>query len=298
MTWPTTPIVLWFLVLVLAAAIAEQPMRPAHSPTNQNYLLPLTPHDTTQTVSETSPPPVTESPVEHLALTADSPTETPNVAYVTGDGVLTYREPDIKDATHWFSNPTEFGGPRVFMVVGSQPGWLEVSLPLKPNGQTGWIRSKDVTVQTVTHRAEVDLANRRLKVWDGDTVITDAPVVIGAQWTPTPVGTFYVRDKVPQANPKGSFGPWALALSGFSETLTEFNGKQPVIAVHGTNRPELVGSARSNGCIRVPNELIAALAEQVPLGTPVTVLAGTDPEVDIQLADVGVNRRSTTTGPN
>ena len=46
-----------------------------------------------------------------------------------------------------------------------------------------------------------------------------------------------------------------------------------MIAIHGTNRPELIGGAHSNGCIRIPNEVITVLAETVPMGTPVDIVA-------------------------
>ena len=53
--------------------------------------------------------------------------------------------------------------------------------------------------------------------------------------------------------------------------MDEFDTGAPVVALHGTNAPELVGQARSNGCIRVPNELIQQLADTVPAGTPVYI---------------------------
>ena len=35
----------------------------------------------------------------------------------------------------------------------------------------------------------------------------------------------------------------------------------------------LIGSAASNGCVRMPNEVVTLLAETIPAGTPVTVRA-------------------------
>jgi lipoprotein-anchoring transpeptidase ErfK/SrfK len=55
--------------------------------------------------------------------------------------------------------------------------------------------------------------------------------------------------------------------------LDMFDGGLPEIAIHGTNQPELMGQARSNGCIRLPNDAIQRLAEVVPLGTPVEIVA-------------------------
>ena len=47
-----------------------------------------------------------------------------------------------------------------------------------------------------------------------------------------------------------------------------FDDGLPVIAFHGTNQPDLIGSAASNGCIRMPNEVVTQLAETIPAGYP------------------------------
>ena len=54
---------------------------------------------------------------------------------------------------------------------------------------------------------------------------------------------------------------------------TTFAGGEGVIGLHGTNAPDLLGTAASHGCVRVENDTITALASMIPLGTPVTVLA-------------------------
>ena len=45
----------------------------------------------------------------------------------------------------------------------------------------------------------------------------------------------------------------------------------PVIALHGTNNPGAVGTAVSNGCVRIPDEVVTQLAERLPAGTPVII---------------------------
>ncbi len=42
--------------------------------------------------------------------------------------------------------------------------------------------------------------------------------------------------------------------------------------VHGTNEPWLIGSAVSNGCIRLTNDDIVDLYERTPVGAPVLVI--------------------------
>ncbi|MEM8708375.1 MAG: L,D-transpeptidase, partial [Actinomycetota bacterium] len=116
------------------------------------------------------------------------------------------------------------------------------------------------------------LTDRSVRVWDGDELIAETGAVIGKEATPTPLGRFFVNDLVEKFE-GSAFGPYILSLSAFSEALDTFAGGIPVIAIHGTNRPELVGRAHSNGCIRIPNDVITFLAKYVPMGTPVDIVA-------------------------
>ena len=171
------------------------------------------------------------------------------------------------------TNPTYWGNPLTLMVVERTPDgeWLRVQIPVRPNGTEGWISAADAELESHFVRARVDLAARTVTVWDGDEVIAETGAVIGAARSPTPVGSFFVNDLVEKW--EGSvLGPYILSLSAFSEVLETFAGGIPVIAIHGTNRPELIGGAHSNGCIRIPNEVISALASTVPMGTPVDIV--------------------------
>ena len=110
-------------------------------------------------------------------------------------------------------------------------------------------------------------------MYDGDTLTAESSVVVGKDETRTPLGRFFVTDQVVQKNPAGFYGPLILALSAYSEQLDIFDDGVPVIAMHGTSRPDLIGQAVSNGCIRVPNEVITQIGATVPVGTPVDILA-------------------------
>lgn len=48
-------------------------------------------------------------------------------------------------------------------------------------------------------------------------------------------------------------------------------GQDTMYRIHGTNQPESIGKAMSSGCIRMLNQDIAELFDQVIVGTPVTV---------------------------
>jgi hypothetical protein len=173
------------------------------------------------------------------------------------------------------SNPWYFGGELALLVEEGREHdeWLKVAIPARPNGTSAWIRRADVEIRTHRVHAEVSLGARQLRVWDADTLLVETPAVIGKPTTATPLGRFYVNARVRHGNPGGAYGPWILSLSGYSEALETFDGGIPVLAIHGTNRPDLVGQARSNGCVRVPNAVIEQLAQLVPLGTPVSIVA-------------------------
>ena len=49
-------------------------------------------------------------------------------------------------------------------------------------------------------------------------------------------------------------------------------GRDTYVRIHGTTEPWSIGKSVSNGCIRMLNEHVIQLYEQVPVGTPVTVV--------------------------
>lgn len=148
--------------------------------------------------------------------------------------------------------------------------WFRVQLPLKPNGRTGWVRAADVVVIPVTTRIEVDLSERRVTLFDRGRPVHTAPAAIGSPETPTPTGRYYVNQRLRPIDPSGPFGPGAIGISAFSEVLTGWAQGGP-IAIHGTNRPDLIGQAVSNGCIRVANADLRLLFDRALAGTPVVV---------------------------
>lgn len=50
------------------------------------------------------------------------------------------------------------------------------------------------------------------------------------------------------------------------------NGRDTLFRIHGTNEPESIGSAASSGCIRMLNEEVSELYENVRIGTKVIVI--------------------------
>jgi hypothetical protein len=165
---------------------------------------------------------------------------------------------------------TVFGAVGALVDGDCRATWYRVRLPRKPNGSMGWVRAREVEVETVRTRLLVDLSARRVTLYrDGRRVLTTR-AAIGSPATPTPVGTYYVNQRLVPSSPYGPFGPGAIGISSFSEVLTGWTQGGP-IAIHGTNRPDLIGKAVSNGCIRVRNDALRRLFRASRAGTPVVV---------------------------
>ena len=162
-------------------------------------------------------------------------------------------------------------GAPAFLVVDTTDEWVRVRLPGPPNGGTAWLPLERVHLGDNPYAVAIDVGDRRLVARFEGRAFASTKVAVGAASSPTPRGTFYITNKVTLTNPESWYGPYALGLSAHSETLPSFNGQEPQVAVHGTDQPELLGQAVSNGCIRIPNDVVRLLFERLPEGTPVTI---------------------------
>src|SRR5215207_545685 len=121
---------------------------------------------------------------------------------------------------------------------------------------------------------------RRLYYVAGSGIVLHYPVAVGRpqrQWqgetriarklrNPTFVAPAFVRKREPslaRSIPPGRDNPLGAAV------LVLGGG---TYGIHGTNRPELIGTAVSYGCIRMRNSDILDLFSRVKVGTPVFVV--------------------------
>jgi lipoprotein-anchoring transpeptidase ErfK/SrfK len=168
--------------------------------------------------------------------------------------------------------------PTVFGVVGAvvrpdcTPTWYHVQLPMKPNGIVGFVRAADVALEAVPVRIVVDVSERRLTLYRRGKRVLTATVAVGSPSTPTPLGRFYVNQRLIPEDTNGPFGPGAIGISAFSNVLTGWAQGGPV-AIHGTNEPWSIGKAVSNGCIRLPNATLRRVFRVAWAGTPVIIKA-------------------------
>ena len=238
--WPSS----LFLAVVLTAAAAtgcgEPPDEPFYLPPSGE---PLTPGSrTVSTVAEAASP-----------------------------SVPVYGAPGESAPLMTLPSPNEYGVPLVLLAISYRADWLEVLLPVRPNGRRGWVPLSSVRLTQHDYRVRVQLEEHRLTVWRGDEVVVDEPVGVGTPRTPTPTGLFYTTELLKPPRPDGLYGAYAFGLSGYSEVLHRFRGGDGELGIHGTTNPRDLGRDVSHGCVRMSNEAITKLASLLPLGTPVFI---------------------------
>lgn len=164
--------------------------------------------------------------------------------------------------------------PVVFLVKSRGDDRIEVYVPSGPPDRPAWVDVDDVTITSVAYRIEVGLSEHRLRLFDGDDVIVDEPVVVGLTDRPPPGVTYYLKELVQPPDPDGIYGSFAYGLSGFTNVLEGFTQEEGVVGIHGTDDPDALGEDAASGSIGVHNDVIERLVGDtgLPLGTPVEIL--------------------------
>jgi len=167
-------------------------------------------------------------------------------------------------------------GNRLALLVeefDSTGAWAKVQVPVRPNGSTTWVQTAFFTQESHDYHITIDVSEALVSVYKGEQLLMDQVAVLGRETRPTPLVRTYLDEKIPGASVSPAFGDWILSVAAHSEVLGTFNGNMPKTAIHGTDQPELMGQYVSSGCIRVPNEIISFIAEAVPLGAIVDIVA-------------------------
>lgn len=124
----------------------------------------------------------------------------------------------------------------------------------------------------------IDRSERRLYLYDGDTLLKTYSVAVGQPRYPTPTGAYRITNKAynPTWTPPPS--PWADGLEpvppGPDNPLgTRWMGlSAPHVGIHGTYQGWSIGTAASHGCIRMHIRDVEDLFERVFVGTPVEIV--------------------------
>ena len=100
-----------------------------------------------------------------------------------GGTVDVYAEPDASQPVTTIENPKSAEGlnvgPVVFLANGPvdpNADWINVLLPVRPNGSDGWVRRSDVTLTANQFHIEVRLSAHQLRVFDGTEQVMQAPI--------------------------------------------------------------------------------------------------------------------------
>jgi hypothetical protein len=150
--------------------------------------------------------------------------------------------------------------------------WVRVTLPVLPNGTQGWVpRAALGGYTTVDTRLVVSLRTLRATLFEAGRPVLRMPVGVGLPSSPTPSGTFYVRDRLTRYA-SSFYGPVAFGTSARSEVLTDWPAGG-FIGIHGTDQPGLIPGRVSHGCIRLRNADILRLSRRLPVGSLVVVRA-------------------------
>jgi len=168
-----------------------------------------------------------------------------------------------------------WGQTKYLPVVAEAPGWLQVRLPQRPNGLTGWIPAASAQLTTTKYGILIDVTGHRVRLYYEGQSVLDVPAGTGTADDPTPLGQFYVMDVAPPEGP--GWGPFILDTNAHSETITSWEGSGDAFtAIHGPLGADVAigttGGAISHGCVRLHDADLAQFSP-VPAGAPVVIVA-------------------------
>lgn len=165
-----------------------------------------------------------------------------------------------------------YGVPTVAWVreVSSDERYGLVDVPYVARRTEGWIALRGLSTSYTRISVEADLSEHRITVRRESDVLFRAPAATGAPASPTPVGRYFVTDRVafPGGGPLGTF---AFGISGIQPRLPAGWSGGDQLAIHGTNAPWSIGRAASAGCLRVSERVLDRLKPLLRMGTPVVV---------------------------
>ena len=172
---------------------------------------------------------------------------------------------------------TEDSFPEVYVILRSSvlpeaEEWLQIRIPGRPNGRTGWVPREDLgTIQHSRWQLVINLARRHMRVYFAGRLLRTFPVGVGKPSTPTPPGRFWIRERFRVSNPANPYYPYALGTADYS-TLSDWP-RGGVVGIHGPYFDEAaIPGDPSHGCVRMRSANIAWLGPRVALGTPVDIV--------------------------
>lgn len=105
---------------------------------------------------------------------------------------------------------------------------------------------------------EINTTSKVLKLFTNSMLVKQYPVAVGKIITPTPKGYFNIIKKALWGNQFGGY-------------FMQLNVPYGIYGIHGTNKPWTIGSAASNGCIRMYSANARELYSLISIETPVRI---------------------------
>src|SRR4051812_14668697 len=116
-----------------------------------------------------------------------------------------------------------------------------------------------------------DLSDKRLKMFDHDTLVWQYPIAVGQPQYPTPPGKYTIRKLT--WNPSWTPPPNSAWAKKYKPTdpgdpknpmkVVKIFFHDPDFYIHGTNDIRSLGKAESHGCLRMDPEHVAEVAKFV-----------------------------------
>ncbi|HEY2436149.1 MAG TPA: L,D-transpeptidase, partial [Solirubrobacteraceae bacterium] len=198
-------------------------------------------------------------------------------AYVAGRGAIRAHPAESSrriTRLHW---DTADGFPEIYLLLRAHwdargQEWVQLRVPMRPNGQIGWVQRTTLGSFHLTHLSVViDRERVRMSLFSRGRLLWRAPVGVGKPSTPTPTGRFWITERYKIAQRASGYWPYAFATSDYS-TLPEWPGGG-VVGIHGPYFAQrLIPGFISHGCIRLRVSDDFWFAAHVTLGTPVRIV--------------------------
>ncbi|NLG37508.1 MAG: L,D-transpeptidase family protein [Clostridiales bacterium] len=125
----------------------------------------------------------------------------------------------------------------------------------------------------------INTSGNTLTLYENGQLAKKYIVASGRHSSPTPTGIYKIVSKSRN---------WG---SGFGSRFMRINVPWGLYGIHGTNRPGLIGSDVSAGCIRMRNTDVEDLYKRVEVGTPVLIEASPYGFLDFWLTTLGPGDR-------
>jgi lipoprotein-anchoring transpeptidase ErfK/SrfK len=164
------------------------------------------------------------------------------------------------------------------MSANRVAGWTMAAVVVMGGSFGAGAAAAEETVPVTTRRLVVSIPDRMLAVVENDQVVEVYAVAVGAPATPSPVGVFTIVNRVTDPT---YYRPGRIVAPGPRNPLgTRWMGLSlKGYGIHGTDKPQSIGYAKSMGCIRLRNSDVERLFERVRPGDVVELHADRTPDI-------------------